>query len=196
MRQATKRPFTPLRFTAEKPKLNVSSEARAASSSRIRDGGRRRYACPPEPQAPEISRSWAPAGRVKPALPRPFFLRPGAIGRQGSVADGTSVGDASPEARARGGSTELNLMHFDYMDDRYVLIDAPGLGRLRRRRHARRGGRRPRHRRRRSRSRPRPARRADAPPARGAGHPAHDLRQQDRPGARLDPGACSRRCSR
>ena len=53
-------------------------------------------------------------------------MRPATIGRQGSVADNSSVGDASPEARARGGSTELNLMHFDYMGDRYALIDAPG----------------------------------------------------------------------
>ena len=39
---------------------------------------------------------------------------------------GTSVGDASAEARSRGGSTELNLMHFDWQGDRFVLIDAVG----------------------------------------------------------------------
>ena len=31
-----------------------------------------------------------------------------------------------PESRARGGSTELNLMRFDWMNDRYALLDAPG----------------------------------------------------------------------
>ena len=67
-----------------------------------------------------------PGGAGKTSLAEALLFAAGAIGRQGNVADGTSVGDASPEARARGGSTELNLMHFDYMGDRYALIDCPG----------------------------------------------------------------------
>ncbi|WP_114951184.1 elongation factor G [Sphingosinicella terrae] len=67
-----------------------------------------------------------PGGAGKTSLAEALLFAAGAISRQGSVADGSSVGDASPEARARGGSTELNLMHFDYLDDRYALIDAPG----------------------------------------------------------------------
>ena len=67
-----------------------------------------------------------PGGAGKTSLAEALLFGAGAIGRQGAVADGTSVGDASPEARARVGSTELNLMHLDYMDDRYALIDAPG----------------------------------------------------------------------
>ena len=67
-----------------------------------------------------------PGGAGKTSLAEALLFAAGAIGRQGSVADGSSVGDASPEARARGGSTELNLMHFDYMGDRYALIDCPG----------------------------------------------------------------------
>ena len=67
-----------------------------------------------------------PGGAGKTSLAEALLFASGAIGRQGSVADGTSVGDGSPEARARVGSTELNLMHLDYMDDRYALIDAPG----------------------------------------------------------------------
>jgi len=67
-----------------------------------------------------------PGGAGKTSLAEALLFAAGAISRQGNVADGTSVGDASPEARARGGSTELNLMHFDYLDDRYALIDAPG----------------------------------------------------------------------
>jgi elongation factor G len=67
-----------------------------------------------------------PGGAGKTSLAEALLFASGAITRQGSVADGTSVGDSSPEARARGGSTELNLMHLDYMDDRYALIDAPG----------------------------------------------------------------------
>ena len=67
-----------------------------------------------------------PGGAGKTSLAEALLFAAGAIERQGSVAAGTSVGDASPEARARGGSTELNLMHFDFMGDRYALLDAPG----------------------------------------------------------------------
>ena len=67
-----------------------------------------------------------PGGAGKTSLAEALLFAAGAVGRQGSVDDGTSVGDASPEARGRGGSTELNLMNFDYLDDRYALVDAPG----------------------------------------------------------------------
>src|SRR3546814_8177745 len=46
--------------------------------------------------------------------------------RQGRVENGSSVGDASPEARSRGGSTELNLMHFEFLGDRFAVLDCPG----------------------------------------------------------------------
>jgi len=36
------------------------------------------------------------------------------------------VGDSSPEARARGHSVELNLASFDFMGDRYAVVDCPG----------------------------------------------------------------------
>ncbi|HWH23235.1 MAG TPA: elongation factor G, partial [Allosphingosinicella sp.] len=49
-----------------------------------------------------------------------------AIPRQGSVDNGTSIGDASPEARARHGSTELNLMRFEFLGENYSLLDCPG----------------------------------------------------------------------
>src|SRR6185436_10403397 len=67
-----------------------------------------------------------PGGAGKTSLAEALLFAAGATGRQGNVADGSSVGDASPEARSRGGSTELNLMNFDYMGDHYALIDAPG----------------------------------------------------------------------
>ena len=67
-----------------------------------------------------------PAGTGKTSLAEALLFASGAINRQGSVEAGTSVGDASPEARARHGSTEINLMHFDYLGDRFALIDMPG----------------------------------------------------------------------
>jgi elongation factor G len=39
---------------------------------------------------------------------------------------GDKVGDSSPEARARGHSVELNLAGFDFMGDRYSVVDGPG----------------------------------------------------------------------
>ena len=37
-----------------------------------------------------------------------------------------TAGDASPEARARGHSVELNIAGFSFLDDRYVVVDCPG----------------------------------------------------------------------
>ncbi|HNJ48544.1 MAG TPA: elongation factor G, partial [Novosphingobium sp.] len=67
-----------------------------------------------------------PAGTGKTSLAEALLFSSGATSRQGSVEAGSSVGDASPEARARGGSTEINLMHFDYMGDHFALVDLPG----------------------------------------------------------------------
>lgn len=67
-----------------------------------------------------------PAGAGKTSLLESLLFAAGASARLGAVDAGTSIGDASPEARTRGGSTELNLARFDWMDETYVLIDAPG----------------------------------------------------------------------
>jgi elongation factor G len=68
-----------------------------------------------------------PASAGKTSLAEALLFAAGAISRLGSVEGHTSVGDASPEARARGSSTELNVMHFDWMGDRYLLVDVPDL---------------------------------------------------------------------
>jgi elongation factor G len=67
-----------------------------------------------------------PAGTGKTSLAEALLFASGAITRQGSVEAGTCVGDASPEARARRGSTEINLMHFDYLGDHFAIVDMPG----------------------------------------------------------------------
>lgn len=67
-----------------------------------------------------------PGGAGKTSLAEALLFASGTIDRQGSVDSKTSVGDSSPEARARGGSTELNLMRFDYLGDSFVLADCPG----------------------------------------------------------------------
>ncbi len=50
----------------------------------------------------------------------------GAIHRKGSVIDGNSVGDSSPEARARQVTTEPNFAHCEYLGERWSFIDCPG----------------------------------------------------------------------
>jgi elongation factor G len=50
----------------------------------------------------------------------------GTTDRLGSTANGSSIGDSSPESRQRGGSTELNLYSFDYLGDSFAILDAPG----------------------------------------------------------------------
>ena len=67
-----------------------------------------------------------PAGAGKTSVAEAMLFAAGATDRLGSTANGSSVGDSSPEARARGGSTELNLYNFDYLGDQFALIDCPG----------------------------------------------------------------------
>jgi elongation factor G len=67
-----------------------------------------------------------PAGAGKTSLAEALLYAAGVTDRHGSVGNGTSIGDSSPEARSRGGSTELNLYNFDYLGDHFALIDAPG----------------------------------------------------------------------
>ncbi|WP_395623995.1 elongation factor G [Sphingomonas daechungensis] len=67
-----------------------------------------------------------PAGAGKTSLAEAMLFAAGATDRLGSTANGSSIGDSSPEARQRGGSTEVNLYNFKYLDDEYALIDVPG----------------------------------------------------------------------
>jgi elongation factor G len=67
-----------------------------------------------------------PEGAGKTSLAEALLFAAGAIPKLGSVDGHNSVGDASPEARKRGASTELNLMRFDWMGDPYQIIDVPG----------------------------------------------------------------------
>ncbi|WP_260483970.1 elongation factor G [Sphingomicrobium flavum] len=67
-----------------------------------------------------------PAGAGKTSLAEALLHAAGAISRQGKVEDGNTIGDASAEARARGGSTESNFLHFDYLGEHFAIVDAPG----------------------------------------------------------------------
>ena len=67
-----------------------------------------------------------PAGAGKTTLLEAMLVAGGAVSRRGEVAGGTSVGDASPEARQRGQSVEANLAGFDWLGERIAVIDCPG----------------------------------------------------------------------
>jgi len=67
-----------------------------------------------------------PAGAGKTSLAEAFLFASGTTDRQGSVANKSSIGDSSEESRSRGGSTETNLYNFNYLGEKYAIIDAPG----------------------------------------------------------------------
>ncbi len=62
----------------------------------------------------------------KTTLLEAILARTGAIQRQGTVEAGTTVGDASKEARHHKMSTELTVATTDFMGDSYTFIDCPG----------------------------------------------------------------------
>ena len=63
-----------------------------------------------------------PAGAGKTSLAEAMLFAAGATDRLGSTANGSSIGDSSPEARQRGGSTELNLYNFQYLGDDFAIL--------------------------------------------------------------------------
>src|SRR5437762_11865042 len=67
-----------------------------------------------------------PAGAGKTILAEAMLFAAGATDRLGSTTNGSSIGDSSPEARQRGGSTELNLYNFEYLGDQFAVVDIPG----------------------------------------------------------------------
>jgi len=67
-----------------------------------------------------------PAGAGKTSLAEAMLFAAGTTDRLGSTANGSSIGDSSPESRQRGGSTELNLYSFDYLGDQFAIVDVPG----------------------------------------------------------------------
>ncbi len=62
----------------------------------------------------------------KTTLLEAILARTGAIGRQGTVEAGTTVGDGSKEARHHRMSVELSVATTTYMGDSYTFIDCPG----------------------------------------------------------------------
>lgn len=55
-----------------------------------------------------------------------ILSRCGAVTRRGHAGEGNTVGDAAPEARARGMSVEMNVASCDYLGEPWTFIDCPG----------------------------------------------------------------------
>ena len=67
-----------------------------------------------------------PYGSGKTTLLESILWITGAAPRKGSVAEGNTVGDFSPEARARQMSVEVNAATTEYLDESFTFLDCPG----------------------------------------------------------------------
>jgi len=67
-----------------------------------------------------------PYGSGKTTLLESLLAVTGAIPRKGSIVQKNTVGDASPEARARQMSVEVNCATTKYLDENFTFLDCPG----------------------------------------------------------------------
>jgi len=67
-----------------------------------------------------------PFASGKTSLLEEILARTGAVEKPGAVANGTTVGDSSPEARAHAMSVEMNVAETTFMDEAYTFLDCPG----------------------------------------------------------------------
>src|SRR5918998_633577 len=67
-----------------------------------------------------------PFASGKTSLLEEILARTETLDKPGSVANHTTVGDASPEARAHAMSVELNVAETTFMGDSYTFLDCPG----------------------------------------------------------------------
>jgi elongation factor G len=78
------------------------------------------------PKGPRCIALVGPFQSGKTTLLEAILARTGAVQRQGTVDAGTSLGDASKEARAHKMSVEATFATTDFMGDNYVFVDCPG----------------------------------------------------------------------
>jgi len=78
------------------------------------------------PSGPRCAALVGPYLSGKTTLLEALLFAAGATHRRGSQKDGNTVGDHSSEARARQMSTEINVAHATYLDDRWNFLDCPG----------------------------------------------------------------------
>ena len=148
------------------------------------------------PSGPRCAALVGPYLSGKTTLLEALLFAAGATNRRGTQKDGNTVGDHTPEARARQMSTEINVAHATFLGDPWIFLDCPGSvelaweAQMRHARRRRRGGR----------VRARGRARADLGAAlqvpRRPRHPAHGVHQQARQRRRRGSARCWRRCRR
>src|ERR1700682_5821258 len=78
------------------------------------------------PRGPRCIALVGPFQSGKTTLLEAMLARTGTVQRQGTVEAGTTVGDASKEARHHSMSVELSVASTSFMGDPYTFIDCPG----------------------------------------------------------------------
>jgi elongation factor G len=78
------------------------------------------------PTGPRCAALVGPYLSGKTTLLEALLFASGAINRRGNQKDGNTVGDATPEARSRQMSTEINVARASYLDDPWCFLDCPG----------------------------------------------------------------------
>ena len=78
------------------------------------------------PKGPRCIALVGPFQSGKTTLLEAILVRTGAVQRAGTVDTGTTVGDASKEARQHKMSVEATFATANFMDDSYTFIDCPG----------------------------------------------------------------------
>ncbi len=78
------------------------------------------------PSRPRVAALVGPYLSGKTTLLESLLTATGAVQRKGSVKEGNTVGDATPEARKRRMSTEISIATTDYLGEEWTFIDCPG----------------------------------------------------------------------
>jgi len=79
-----------------------------------------------KPAGPRCAALVGPYLSGKTSLLESILSATGAIPRKGTVKDGTTVGDSSPEARERKMTVEVSVADTTYLDEPWSFIDCPG----------------------------------------------------------------------
>jgi len=79
-----------------------------------------------QPSAPRCAALVGPYLSGKTSLLESILAHTGAVNRKGTIKEGNTVGDGTPEARARQMSTELNVATTEYLGDTWTFLDCPG----------------------------------------------------------------------
>ncbi len=79
-----------------------------------------------QPSAPRCAALVGPYLSGKTSLLESILVHTGAVNRRGTIKEGNTVGDSTPEARARQMSTELNVATTEYLGETWTFIDCPG----------------------------------------------------------------------